>query len=398
MTLRRCPTRTRHCLFTVLLLMFFAVGCSSWLGDDSASPGGDVNTPPAISADVKAFPTKGEIPLDVSFRLVAEGGGDPKDEVNWDFGDGATGTGVTAEHSYLQAGEYTVTATTTDAKGDPLTLTASLTADVVPGDLSIRHVNVSPTRLVQGGPKNQVYVSDARVGSVFIYRSDLTLISEIKGLDRPLGVTVDAKGNIYVGNNGSNAVEVFNAAGEKFLIIREGDIRMPNDLATDGDGNIYVADSRANAVKVYSPDGKFLRSIGGDGDLRFPAALALTDSELYVADQGNSKVKVYSLKGELLRGFGEQVEAFSTDWQGKFVRLQSLAVDEAGRVHAADSYMNNIQILNAETGEFISAYGAYGEGQGQLRLPLDIIINRGGQTVVANSENHRVEVVPAAAQ
>lgn len=80
-------------------------------------------------------------------------------------------------------------------------------------------------------------------------------------------------------------------------------------------------------------------------------------------------------------------------WKGKFISLQSLAVDAQGNLHALDIYMNKIQILNPVTGAYISDYGEYGTGAGQLKLPLDIVINYSGEVIVANADNKRVEVI-----
>ena len=77
---------------------------------------------PLITAD-KYF---GQVPLEVNFD--ASQSFDPDGTIttySWDFGDGNTATGITAQHTYEQVGNYTVTLTVEDNQG--LTSEASVT-------------------------------------------------------------------------------------------------------------------------------------------------------------------------------------------------------------------------------------------------------------------------------
>lgn len=279
--------------------------------------------------------------------------------------------------------------------------------------------NLYPTRIAKGGPGGKYYVSDAEVGSIFIYDSNLNLTGKLNGLDNPLGIAVDQQnGNIFVGNDGRDNVETYSAEGEKLFTFGDDDngepIEMPNDMAFDGDGNLYVADSKNRKVKVYNSSGQWLSNIGepglGNNKLNFPVAVAINGGELYVADQNNIwkipdpdspgneidksvNIHVFDFQGNFLRSFGERIRSFSSDWQGKFAKIQSLAFDGQNRLHALDCYLNKIQILDPETGQYIGSYGTFGTDMGQLNLPLDIFITNSGQVAVTNAGNHRAEII-----
>jgi hypothetical protein len=75
------------------------------------------------------------------------------------------------------------------------------------------------------------------------------------------------------------------------------------------------------------------------------------------------------------------------------VKAQSLLVDKYARVHACDSYMSIVQILDPDTGSYVDSYGSFGKGTGELNLPLDIAIDDLGRVAVANSGNGRIEII-----
>ncbi len=184
---------------------------------------------------------------------------------------------------------------------------------------------------------------------------------------------------------------------------------MPNDIAFGSPQQLFIADSLSNTVWVYTTGGKLVRSIGssgsGPGELSFPVAVTLAERdgglEVYVADQRNARVQVFASDGSFLRSFGSKVPVFGSAWEGKFVQIQSLAMDADGYLHVLDSYMHVVQVFDpapglAEADRFIRYYGVRGSGPGELDLPLDLVISQAGETVVTNSGNQTVETISQA--
>ena len=74
----------------------------------------------ALSSDVAPTAAFTATASDLSVGLDASGSTDTDGTISsyaWDFGDGSTGDGKTASHTYSKAGTYTVTLTVTDDKG-----------------------------------------------------------------------------------------------------------------------------------------------------------------------------------------------------------------------------------------------------------------------------------------
>src|SRR5207302_6372100 len=75
---------------------------------------------PAVS--VQATPLVGAAPLHVTFAGTGEA-----TSFHWDFGDGSSADGRTAEHSYA-AGRWTATLTASSPSGEPTTQSVQITA------------------------------------------------------------------------------------------------------------------------------------------------------------------------------------------------------------------------------------------------------------------------------
>ncbi len=88
-------------------LAFLLVGCDLFLG----GAGG------IVEVNFGATPRSGEPPLAVAFTPIVQG--DVQGYL-WDFGDGATSTEQSPEHTYIDEGIYSVTLTVEPSSGDPV--------------------------------------------------------------------------------------------------------------------------------------------------------------------------------------------------------------------------------------------------------------------------------------
>jgi hypothetical protein len=248
------------------------------------------------------------------------------------------------------------------------------------------------------------YVTDPRVGSVFIYDEFMVLTGEIKGLNKPLGVAVDMQGNILVGNNGRDNIEVYDPAnGALLATFGDGLVKMPTAITLDIAGNIYVVDSRSDRVHKFDSSYFHTGSIGkggiGDDTLTFPMDVEILGDEIFIADQGGYRVQVYDLDGNWLRSITfDGTPGQNCNWMGvcaipglpPFTRLQALAKDSLGQLHVLDSFAASVMIFDPADGEFVDSYGGSGVTPGLLRVPMDIEISTTDMAIVTAGDGDRI--------
>ncbi|WP_224484392.1 PKD domain-containing protein [Robertkochia aurantiaca] len=98
------------------------------------------NTPPSVA--FSADPTSGTIPLEVTFDASASTDDSSIVSYQWDFGDGNTGSGITATHTYQSAGVYTAVLTVTDDAGASASDSIEITAtDTGTGDATVFYIS-----------------------------------------------------------------------------------------------------------------------------------------------------------------------------------------------------------------------------------------------------------------
>jgi sugar lactone lactonase YvrE len=143
-------------------------------------------------------------------------------------------------------------------------------------------------------------------------------------LNDPVGVAVDAAGNLYIADNNNDRVRevqtikgaitpqsaITTVAGGGSLGLGDGGPAtaaevFPTGVAVDAAGNLYIADNGSARVREVAPSGTIITvagngtyGFGGDGgpataaEFEHPTGVAVTAAgNLYINDQGNARVR-----------------------------------------------------------------------------------------------------------
>jgi sugar lactone lactonase YvrE len=270
-----------------------------------------------------------------------------------------------------------------------------------------------------------------------------TQVSE--GMVKPYAVAVH-RGRMFVSDSADRFVKVFDMPEGRYFKIGDDDqgpLVKPLGLDVDATGNLYVADASTKAVMVYTRDGKFLRKIGGPkfferissvtvdvqkqrvlvtdiggvssdqhkilvfdavtgahlfnigkrgigpGEFNLPRDVAVgNNGQIYVVDGGNFRVQVFDSNGKYLSSFGSVGKQL-----GNFARPKEIAADAAGNVYVVDAAFGNFQIFNPD-GDLLMFIGQRSERDGPARymLPSGIYIDEDGRVYMVDQWFKKIDI------
>ena len=241
-------------------------------------------------------------------------------------------------------------------------------------------------------------------------------------LHRPLGVSVDAAGNVYLAEDGGGRIRRIDAAGvittvagtgtsgfsEEAGIATEVEVN-PLSVAAAADGSVYVADTWNGRVRKIDGSGMLSTLAGtwGPEPVGGPANEVLLDHPRGV---------VVRASGELV--FGEWGSLWTLDAAGQVARIEltadegethlegveDIALDAAGNLYVAEREGRRIRRIDsvgritpfAGTGDS----GTGGDGgpatEAQFDRPVGVTVDSLGNVYVADRESHRVRRIDVA--
>ena len=258
-------------------------------------------------------------------------------------------------------------------------------------------------------------------------------------LNRPVGVVVDASGNLFIADRENNRIRRVDAitgvitteAGTDEVGFSGDDgpatgalLNRPTGIALDTSGDLFIADFDNDRIRRVDATTSIINTVAGTGEkgfigddgpataaqLEFPRGIALDAlGNLFIADTVNHLIRrvdattgvIATVAGIGERGFfGDNGPA--TAAQIEFPR--QVAFDSGGNLFIADRVYNRIRRVDATTGIITTVAGTdegfAGDGglatAAQLSRPEGIELDASDNVFLVDSDNNRIRRVDAA--
>jgi sugar lactone lactonase YvrE len=231
--------------------------------------------------------------------------------------------------------------------------------------------------LGQGGT---IWIAERNNGRVSQFDLQGHFLQSIGGFAAPSGVDTDAAGNVYVADTDHNRVQKFSPSG---ALLATWPATNPYDVAVDSAGTVYASQHSVGIVGKWTSGGA---SLGSICCFSYPAGVDVdgNDNVFIVAAAGHTVYK-YSRFGGFLTAFGGY--GFG---DGQLYYPYGIGIDGAGNVYVADP--NNYRIQEwSNSGVWLRKFGTAGSGPGQFNLPYGVAADDSGNVYVADYGNHRVQ-------
>jgi DNA-binding beta-propeller fold protein YncE len=210
-------------------------------------------------------------------------------------------------------------------------------------------------------------------------------------LDEPLGIAVNAAGDIWVAESETERLQEFSPAGTVLKVITDKSLTAfePLGVAIDSSGNIWVIDDE-NGVIEFSSTGTFLRD--KLGTLGSPKGIAAdSKGDVWVTDAGHDDAVEFS-------STATEIGSFSSEGTGNGQLKAPFGVAIAGEsAYVVDGGNNRVEqftLKTAEgktTGTYAGQFGTSGTGNGDLKEPKGVVLDKEGHIWVADQGNKRLQ-------
>jgi len=258
-------------------------------------------------------------------------------------------------------------------------------------------------------------------------------------LDFPDGTAVDSAGNLYIVDDQNNRIrKVTVATGVITTVAGNGiagysgdgksataaELSSPTGLAVDTAGNLYIVDDGNNAIRKVTASTGIITTLAGNGncgfsgdggpaakaELCYPTTIAVDSAgDLFIADWGNDRIRKIAAKTGIISTYAGNGGSGTGGNGGPAVNAElslprGVAVDTSGNLYIADT--NNAEIRKVNSAQIISLVagtgtrGFTGDGgkatSAELGYPIAVAVDGAGNFYVTDQIYKAVRKVTAA--
>lgn len=130
----------------------------------------------------------------------------------------------------------------------------------------------------------------------------------------------------------------------------------------------------------------------GNGQFNNPRGMGRhpTQNRFAVADTGNNRIQVFSFNPATSQITFEMAFGSHGTAAGQFRSPSGVAIDALGRILVADTDNHRIQVFNS-VGTHLATWGQQGPQDGRFNKPGDVFVDADGLVYVADSGNNRIQ-------
>jgi len=252
-------------------------------------------------------------------------------------------------------------------------------------------------------------------------------------LNRPVSVTVDSSGNMYIGDRYNNRIRRVNTSGIITTVAGTGtagysgdggaataaNLNNPIGVAIDSTANMYIADYFNNRIRKVNTSG-IITTIAGTGTAGYsgdggaataaridgPYGVAIDSSgNMYIADTNNHRIRKVNTSGIITTVAGTGTAGYSGDGgAATAARIYSpygVTIDSTGNMYIADGTDNRIRKVNSSgiistvAGTGTAGYSGDGGAAIAARIytPIGVAIDSTGNMYIGDFNNNRIRKI-----
>ena len=199
-------------------------------------------------------------------------------------------------------------------------------------------------------------------------------------LDMLVGLAVDSAGNIYIADTFNNRIRKVTAATAKISTVAgdgtagylgdgglatSAELNYPLGVAVDASGNIYIADSENSRIRMVTKSTSDISTVAGNGtagylgdgglatsaEIDYPLGVGLdTAGNIYIADTDNDRIRMVTKStSDISTVAGNGTAGYLGDGglatSAEIDLPEGVAVDSAGNIYIADTDNNRIRAV-----------------------------------------------------